>query len=262
VAAHDAVAVIRHDDELHARVPAFRLPPLEHARELAVCVAPCLAGALVVNAELMRGVVGLADPEDRHVAEAPRELALEEEVDDELRAPEVGKFKRNARAEIFDELAALVVRNARHEVVHAGADVVGITVGVEVLKARAALRVGAVDAHGFAGGAETLAHGGNEQEPVLAAMAQHVLEVEAEEDAVGASHVAAPVAVGDEAVARRAKAREDAGMVDVGLGRKVRKVVRPRVVRGHEARERGHVGLDAVGAKAVEAHDHEADGGG
>ena len=97
---------------------------------------------------------------------------------------------------------------------------------------------------------------------VLAAMAQHVLEVEAEEDAVGASHVAAPVAVGDEAVARRAKAREDAGMVDVGLGRKVRKVVRPRVVRGHEARERGHVGLDAVGAKAVEAHDHEADGGG
>ena len=266
VTAYDAVTVIGKHRELHARVAPRFAPPGEHPRELLVRMTARRARAVVPEAEFVRGMVGLADPKDRDVAESINariaQLFLEKKVDREARPLEVGEFERHAVPVVFDERLAGGGGFGRIEFVHARDDVCRVAVRVHVLQTRAPDGIRAVDPHRHAALAQTVSDRGNGDHAATAFRAfvrEHGLEARAAKDRLFGLHAATEVRIRNDAVILRAKAREDPRMVHVGFGREVRAIVRPHVAFREKTRERGHfLRRDGVGAEPVEAHDQKA----
>ena len=206
-------------------------------------------------------MIGLPDPEHRHVGKRPGALAqlvVKEEVDHRLLRVKIGKDERNAARVILQETLALDGGLGGLELVNAGVEVPFIARGVHVLQPRAPHRVRAQDAQPAAVGGEQLAHVLHRVEPfgLRGVLGRHALKVPAREDRGSAAGVRVEEAVGDDAVAAGSEARENHRVVDVGFRRKTRKVVLPAVRLLAKACEIGHhlVG-DVAGTQAVKAHE-------
>ena len=102
---HDAVAVVRENDELNACVPTLLLPPGEHLGEFVVGAAAGGSGAIVPNAEFVRGMVGFAVPEDGDVAESARDFVFEEKLRQKGVPVKVRELERHGREALGDRTA-------------------------------------------------------------------------------------------------------------------------------------------------------------
>lgn len=158
------VAVIGKRHELHVFVPAFGLPPFEHAPEHLVGVGAAALRRFARQAQLVARVIGLAQPQNRDVRkglDAPRELVADEKIRHRFFGVHVGEHQRNRFGMGFQNAFALTHRQNVGELMNARHKVAGVTVGVHVLQARAARRIGAVHANALAVNREELAHVGH-----------------------------------------------------------------------------------------------------
>ena len=254
---HDAVAVVRENDELNACVPTLLLPPGEHLGEFVVGALAGGSGAIVPNAEFVRGMVGFAVPEDGDVAESARDFVFEEKLRQKGVPVKVRELERHGRETLGDR-TAFIFGDDRGEVVHAEIQVPRELRGFVMLQTGASRRIRAVDAKRASGAREAFAEARKREETFFAERLDR-LHAGASEDRVFALFAAAEKGVRDDSVLVRASAREDRRMVHVGFGREGREVVRPLSVTVEKSAEHRHVNVGhAVGTKTVKAHDQKA----
>ena len=215
------------------------------------------SGAIVPNAEFVRGMVGFAVPENGHVAETARDFMLEKELRDEGVPGKVREVKRHG-FKAFGDFSAFLRGNGRAEVVDADVQMSREFTRLVVLQTGAPRRIRAVDAKRAARTGETFAEARERKESFFAQRLDR-LHARAHEDRFFALLSAAEEGVRDDPVFVRAAAREDRRMVHVGFGREGREIVRPLVVAVEKTAEHRHVNVGhAVGTKTVKAHDQKA----